>query len=116
MAYPISRPPASLMPNLPSDRTAASAAKIAASPAWPQSPLKPAARAEQELAIQRAYADQLLDKAPEAIVVMDHEMRVLRVNPEFTRTFGYSREEAEGRLLDDLIVPANKKEEGDRKS
>lgn len=100
------------MPNLPSDGTSAAPAKIATAPHWSTSPVKPVSRGEQELAIQKAYADQLLDKAPEAIVVMDHEMRVLRVNPEFTRTFGYSAEESEGRCLDDLIVPPSRKEEG----
>src|SRR5438270_2557308 len=100
------------MPNQPSDGTAAAHGNPRGTPTWPNSPHKPNARAEQELLIQKAYADQLMDVAPEAIVVMDHEMRVLRVNPEFIRTFGYASEEAEGQLLDDLIVPAGKKEEG----
>lgn len=43
---------------------------------------------------------------------MDHDCRVVRVNPEFTRTFGYTADEAEGRMLDDLIVPEHRKEEG----
>ena len=40
-----------------------------------------------------------------AIVLIDADDRILNVNPEFTRIFGYAEEEACGRLLKDLIVP-----------
>jgi diguanylate cyclase (GGDEF)-like protein/PAS domain S-box-containing protein len=69
-------------------------------------------RAEEQLKIQKAYAEGLIDGAPEAIVQVDNDDRVLRVNREFTKLFGYTPEEAEGRMVNDLIVPADKKGEG----
>jgi len=42
---------------------------------------------------------------PEAIVLLDTDERILQVNPEFTRVFGYAQEEACGRLINELVVP-----------
>jgi PAS domain S-box-containing protein len=42
---------------------------------------------------------------PEAIVLLDTEDRILLVNLEFTRVFGYAQEEACGRLINELVVP-----------
>jgi PAS domain S-box-containing protein len=54
---------------------------------------------------QRALFTQLFEQAPQpvALVTLDH--RIVRVNREFSRVFGYSRDESTGRLLEDLIVP-----------
>ena len=54
---------------------------------------------------QRALLDGLFARVPEAIVLLDSDERILQVNPEFTRVFGYSQEEACGRLINDLVVP-----------
>jgi len=42
---------------------------------------------------------------PEAIVLLDTDDRILRVNPQFTKIFGYAREEACGRPINELVVP-----------
>jgi len=63
------------------------------------------ARAVEELRIHRAYLDELFDTAPEAICILDMNTRVLSVNQEFTRMFGYEKEEAVGRNILDLVVP-----------
>jgi PAS domain S-box-containing protein len=63
--------------------------------------------------IQKAYLHELFENAPEAITVLDTEYRVLRVNTEFTRMFGYTQEEAEGKEIEVLIVPAHLKRESD---
>ncbi len=68
--------------------------------------------AERALNVERAYFEQLFEVAPEAIVVLDPEDRVVRANGEFTRLFGYSREEAVGRPINELIVPPELKAEG----
>jgi PAS domain S-box-containing protein len=68
--------------------------------------------AETELQIQKAYWEQLFEHAPEAIVIVDDEMRIQRMNREFTRTFGFPFEGNQGVVIDDLIVPANLKDEG----
>src|SRR5215469_4841769 len=59
----------------------------------------------QQLENQKAQLDELFEQAPEGVVLLDVEDRILRINPEFTRIFGYTPEEATGRLINDLIVP-----------
>ena len=48
---------------------------------------------------------------PRAIVLRDIENRVLRVNEEFTKLFGYTVDEALGQNISSLIVPDDGKEE-----
>jgi len=62
-------------------------------------------RGAQQLATQKAQLDELFEQAPEGIVLLDVEDRILRINPEFTRIFGYTPDEAIGRLINDLIAP-----------
>jgi PAS domain S-box-containing protein len=64
-----------------------------------------------DLQVQKAHLEQLIESAPEAIVVLDMGRRISRVNREFTRLFGYSMEEAVGRDVDDLIVPPERQSE-----
>ena len=49
--------------------------------------------------------DKLFDSAQEGIAMADSESRVIRVNEEFLRMFGYTREEAVGQYIDTLIAP-----------
>jgi PAS domain S-box-containing protein len=58
-----------------------------------------------ELIRQKALLDKLFATAPEAIVVLDIDDSILRVNPEFTKIFGYAEEEALGRPINELVVP-----------
>ncbi len=62
-------------------------------------------RAEEELKKQTAHLDELFELAPHAVVLVDAEVRVIRVNKEFTRMFGYTPEEAVNRPLIDLVAP-----------
>jgi PAS domain S-box-containing protein len=68
-------------------------------------------RSERERQVPEAYLEGLFESAPEAVVILDNHRRVVRVNQEFTRMFGYALEEARGRDLDRLIVPAAKEAE-----
>jgi two-component system cell cycle sensor histidine kinase/response regulator CckA len=49
--------------------------------------------------------EQVLNNAQVAIVITDNDHKVERINPEFTRIFGYTAEEAIGKYTYDLIVP-----------
>jgi len=49
--------------------------------------------------------DALFEQAPQAFALMSGTSRVVRVNQEFTRLFGYTPEETLGRPLSELIVP-----------
>jgi two-component system, cell cycle sensor histidine kinase and response regulator CckA len=73
-------------------------------------------RADEDLRIRTAYLEHLIENAPEAIVVLDVEEHVLRINREFTRTFGYAAEEAVGRSVSELIVPDADRESAERLS
>ncbi len=61
-------------------------------------------KAEQSLSIERARLDQLFENAQEAIVMIDPESRVLRVNDEFEKMFGYPEDEIISKPLDELIA------------
>jgi PAS domain S-box-containing protein len=62
-------------------------------------------KAEEDLRIQKTFFERLFNSAPEAIVLHGNDDRIVNVNQEFTRLFGYSREEAFGKRINDLIVP-----------
>ena len=59
----------------------------------------------EDVSAQKACLQALFENAPEAIAILDTNYRVLRVNSEFTRLFGYTLEEAEGQDVESLIVP-----------
>jgi len=76
--------------------------------------LRRSERAEEQLRVQTALLDELFESAPEAIVMLDLDQRVTRVNREFTRMFGYTAEQVRGRALDTLIVPEELRAEWQR--
>ena len=61
-------------------------------------------KAEEELLIQKTYLEELFNSAPEAIVLHDNNDLVVNVNTEFTKMFGYSREEAIGKPINELVA------------
>jgi len=61
--------------------------------------------------LERAYLEQLVECAPEAISILDSEYRITRLNGEFTRTFGFGPAEALGQRIDRLIVPPDRSAE-----
>ena len=62
-------------------------------------------RAEEGLQRQKAHLDELFELSPVAVALIDASDRIIRVNRQFTRVFGYAPEEAKDRSIDDLIVP-----------
>jgi diguanylate cyclase (GGDEF)-like protein/PAS domain S-box-containing protein len=67
---------------------------------------------DEALKTQSVYFQELFESAPVAIVILDENDRVLRINNEFTRIFGYGADEALGRRINDLIVPDELRKEG----
>jgi PAS domain S-box-containing protein len=53
----------------------------------------------------KVLLDELFEQAPEAVVLMNEDQSIVRVNGEFTRLFAYTPQETLGRRLSDLIVP-----------
>lgn len=67
---------------------------------------------DDALNAQNVYFQELFESAPVAIVVLDENDQVIRINGEFTRIFGYSADEVLGRRINDLIVPDELRQEG----
>src|SRR5215475_11804416 len=63
--------------------------------------------------VQKAYLDQLVECAPESITILDPSHRVMRINSEFTRMFGFSTGEVVGKTLAELVVPRERIAESD---
>jgi PAS domain S-box-containing protein len=68
-------------------------------------------RAEAEILRQKAFLEKLVEAAPEGIAITDCPGRVLQVNSEFVRMFGYAADEIVGTMIDDLVVPPEHLEE-----
>ena len=66
---------------------------------------------ERKLSNEKAMLEHLIDAAPEAIVLTDFDGRIMRINRGFTKLFGYEPEEADNRMIDDLVVPDELREE-----
>ncbi|MEP6494776.1 MAG: response regulator [bacterium] len=54
---------------------------------------------------ERRFLDQVFASAPNTLIVIDRDLRVVRMNPAFEQMFGYTAAEAIGQKLDALIVP-----------
>jgi len=63
---------------------------------------------------KKTLLDELFEQAPQAVALTTADVRVVRVNREFTRLFGYTPQEALGRRLSELIVPDEWRDEDRR--
>ncbi len=61
--------------------------------------------AEQQLERQQQLFEQLFQRSPAGIIMMDENGYVKMVNPAFQEIFGYKNAEILGKKLDGLIVP-----------
>ncbi|MGH7458313.1 MAG: PAS domain-containing sensor histidine kinase [Longimicrobiaceae bacterium] len=66
---------------------------------------------EKELRLQKVHWEYLFTISPEPIALLDNHDRVVRVNQAFTRLFGFQDSEVAGRPINQLIVPAERREE-----
>jgi len=71
-------------------------------------------RVEEEIRIQKAYFENLFEFAPDAIAIIDNNDYVLQINSEFTNLFGYTKNEAQGKQINDLVVPEKLKMNGQK--
>ena len=70
-------------------------------------------RAERALLESHEKFERLFVNSPEAGVYVDSNFLMLDANPRFSELFGYSLDEIKGKRLLDLIVPEDKKDEGE---
>jgi PAS domain S-box-containing protein len=66
------------------------------------------ARLFTEVERQRGYLELLVAISPAAVIVMDVDERVTDWNPAAADLFGYSAEEATGRLIDELVFGSSR--------
>jgi PAS domain S-box-containing protein len=59
-----------------------------------------------ELHRQKLYYESLLEISPTAIITVDLDARVTSWNPAAEKLFGYGRDEAVGRVVDELVAAA----------
>jgi PAS domain S-box-containing protein len=76
-----------------------------------QGDLETLSRLGSELEEQRAQLSELFARVPEAVVMVDRDSCIMRVNPEFTKILGYTADEALGQRLSDLLAPDHLHEE-----
>jgi len=62
-------------------------------------------RAQLEVLKQASRSNTLFEEIPEAVAILNTDDRVIRINKEFTRMFGYEPNEVLERHINDLIVP-----------
>jgi diguanylate cyclase (GGDEF)-like protein/PAS domain S-box-containing protein len=63
-------------------------------------------RAAEELRKSEARKGAILEGALDCVITMDDAGHIVEFNPAAEKTFGYTREQAVGRVVDELIVPA----------
>ena len=68
-------------------------------------------KAEQALEVSERRVRLIIENANDAYVAMDREGVIVDWNPQAERTFGWSREEAIGKLLAGVIIPERMREE-----
>ena len=76
-----------------------------------QADLHTLVRLGNELEERRAQLSELFARVPEAVVMVDRDSRITRVNPAFTKIFGYTASEAIGQRTKDLITPDDLQDE-----
>jgi PAS domain S-box-containing protein len=64
-------------------------------------------RSEAELRRQKQYFESLLEISPTAVVTVDLQDKVSSWNPAAERLFGYSKAEAIGRSIDELVADSD---------
>jgi Amt family ammonium transporter len=64
-----------------------------------------------EMSIQAVYTRELFDNSQDAIVIVDNHGRVMDANKTFEAMFSYTRLEAVGKAIDDLVVPPEGQDE-----
>jgi PAS domain S-box-containing protein len=73
-------------------------------------------RLRHRLRVQKTLLDELFEGAPQAVALTTMDDRIFRVNRRFTAAFGHAPQAAAGRLLSELIVPAESRDEHRRQT
>jgi len=61
-------------------------------------------KAEEEIQAQKQYFEALFNSSPSGLVSLDMKEKIVQVNPQFEKIFGFKSEDIVGRNIDDIIV------------
>jgi PAS domain S-box-containing protein len=70
-------------------------------------------KAEMSLRESQGRFEGLFQGNPEAAAYLGPDYHIQDVNPRFEKLFGYSLEEVEGKHINDVVVPDDRREEGE---
>jgi PAS domain S-box-containing protein len=70
-------------------------------------------KAEMSLGESQGRFEGLFQGNPEAAAYLGPDYRIQDVNPRFEKLFGYSLEEVNGKHINDVVVPDDRREEGE---
>lgn len=65
------------------------------------------------LTVQKACLQQLFEKSPDAMAMLDMDYRVININPAFELLWGVSKQEALGKKIDGILPILGKQEESE---
>jgi PAS domain S-box-containing protein len=68
-------------------------------------------KAEEELEIQKVYFEQLFERSPDAIALLNINSKIRDINESFSKLFGFEKDEIVGKQINELIIPEESKEE-----
>ena len=71
-------------------------------------------KAEEAVKKEKRRYETLFQENPESVVEVKEDHKIVRVNEQFQKVFGYKEEEVLGEKLDELVVPEDKMEEAKR--
>ncbi len=67
----------------------------------------------KEKELQETYFQELFEKSPEGIVLVDSDDKIIEVNEGFEKIFQYNKEEVIGKRINEVIVPSGKDSESE---
>jgi len=70
--------------------------------------------ADESANLRGGFADVLVEASPDALIALSPRGEILFWNQGATTLFGYTPDEALGRLLEDLVIPPGRREEARR--
>lgn len=68
-------------------------------------------KTEERIKLQQKYFEGIFEFSPLAMVITDKNGKIIRINPEFERLFGWKEDEIKSVFLDDIIIEPERKEE-----
>jgi PAS domain S-box-containing protein len=68
-------------------------------------------KAADELNLHKSYFQQLFENSPDAIAILDNYDRLININAGFEKLFGFSIKEANGKNINEIILPEDLLEE-----